>query len=134
MWEWVLRSGIFDSWSSQWNRDFPNFPYFCICGSSGWVSVKRRPWKVGYYPKIGNWSVSVLLGWRFVFGIIMKCDGREPHIVRYHHDSRNNKAASLLRLMRLNKLSSTKDYLNTQTCKGMLCVSALSPHNILQSH
>ena len=23
-------------------------------------------------PKIGNWSVFVLFGWRFVFGIIMK--------------------------------------------------------------
>ena len=23
----------------------PNFPYFCICGSSGWASVMVRPWK-----------------------------------------------------------------------------------------
>ena len=51
--------------------------------------------------EIGNWSVFVLLGWRFVFGIIMKWDGREPHIVRCHHDSGNNKDASLLRLLRL---------------------------------
>ena len=28
--------------------------------------------------EIGNWSVFVLLGWRFEFGIIMKRDGREP--------------------------------------------------------
>ena len=28
--------------------------------------------------EIGNWSVFVLLGWRFVFGIIIKKDGREP--------------------------------------------------------
>ena len=28
--------------------------------------------------KIGNWSVWVLIGWRFVFGIIMRWDGREP--------------------------------------------------------
>ena len=28
--------------------------------------------------EIGNWSVFVLLGWRFVFGIIMKRDGRAP--------------------------------------------------------
>ena len=28
--------------------------------------------------EIGNWSVFVILGWRFVFGIIMKRDGREP--------------------------------------------------------
>ena len=26
--------------------------------------------------EIGNWSVFVLLGWRFVFGIIMKRDGQ----------------------------------------------------------
>ena len=49
--------------------------------------------------EIGNWSVFVLLGWRFVFGIIIKRDGREPRIVRCHHDSGNNKAASLLRLL-----------------------------------
>ena len=29
-------------------------------------------------PKIVNWSFFVLLGWPFVFGIIMKRDGREP--------------------------------------------------------
>ena len=29
--------------------------------------------------EIGNWSVFVLLGWRFVFGIIIKRAGREPH-------------------------------------------------------
>ena len=28
--------------------------------------------------EIGNWSVFVLLGWRFVFGVIIKRDGREP--------------------------------------------------------
>ena len=28
--------------------------------------------------EIGYWSVFVFLGWRFVFGIIMKRDGREP--------------------------------------------------------
>ena len=50
--------------------------------------------------EIGNWSVFVLLGWRFVFGIIIKRDGREPRIVRCHHDSGNNKAASLLCLQR----------------------------------
>ena len=29
-------------------------------------------------PNIGNWSIFVLLGWRFVFGIMMKRDGRAP--------------------------------------------------------
>ena len=28
--------------------------------------------------QIGNWSVFVLLGWRFVFGIIIKRDGESP--------------------------------------------------------
>ena len=50
--------------------------------------------------EIGNWSVFVLLGWRFEFGIIIKRDGLEPRIVRCNHDSGNNKAASLLRLQR----------------------------------
>ena len=47
-------------------------------------------------PKIDNCPVFVLLGWRFVFWIIMKWGGREPHIVRCHHGSCGiNKAASL---------------------------------------
>ena len=28
--------------------------------------------------EIGNWSVFVLLGWRFVFGIIIERDGESP--------------------------------------------------------
>ena len=40
----------------------PNFPYFCICGSSGWANVMARPWKAGNDPKIGNGSVFVLFG------------------------------------------------------------------------
>ena len=47
----------------------PNFPYFCICGSSGWASVMIRPWKVVNDLKIGNWSVFVLFGLRFVLEI-----------------------------------------------------------------
>ena len=31
-------------------------------------------------PTIGNWSVFVSFGWRFVFGIIMKRDRRELHV------------------------------------------------------
>ena len=54
--------------------------------------------------EIGNWSVFVLLGWRFVFGTIIKRDAREPRIVGCHHDSGNNTADSLLRLLR-SKLS-----------------------------
>ena len=41
------------------------------------VSVMVRPWPV-ITSEIGNWSVFVLLGWRFVFGSIIKRDGREP--------------------------------------------------------
>ena len=50
--------------------------------------------------EIGNLSVFVLLGWRFVLEIITKRDGREPRILRCHHDSGNNKAVSLPRLLR----------------------------------
>ena len=47
----------------------------------------------------GNWYVFQSLGWCFVFEIIMKWDGREPHIVRCHHGSGGiHKAVSLLRL------------------------------------
>ena len=35
-----------------------------------------RPLKSGSYLKIGNWSVFVLFGWRFVFGMIMRWEGR----------------------------------------------------------
>ena len=35
-----------------------------------------RPLKAGNYLKVGNWSVFVLFGWRFVFGIIMRWEGR----------------------------------------------------------
>ena len=49
--------------------------------------------------EIGNWSVFVLFGWRFVFGIIVKWDRREiPRTVRCYRESGNNKAVSLLRL------------------------------------
>ena len=57
-----------------------------------------RPLKAGSYLKIRNCSVFVLFGWRFVFGIIMRLEGREPS----HSDAittlGNNKAASLLLL------------------------------------
>ena len=43
--ELVLRSRIFESCSP------PNFPHFCLCGSSGWASVMVRPWKAGNYLK-----------------------------------------------------------------------------------
>ena len=46
-------------------------------------------------PKIGNWSVFVLLGWRFAFGIIMKLRRARAPRLRYHHDSGINKAAFL---------------------------------------
>ena len=53
----------------------PNFPYFCICGSSGWASLLVLMYGLGrpvITSEIGNWSVFVVLGWRFIFGIIMK--------------------------------------------------------------
>ena len=76
MWEWVLRNRIFDSCSRYWNRDFPEIPIFLHCGSSEWASVMVWLWKAGTYLKIGNWSVIVLFGWSFVFGIIVRWEGR----------------------------------------------------------
>ena len=64
------------------------------------TNVMVRPWKAGNYLSNSSWSVFILLGWRFVFGIIIKRGGREPRIVRCHRDSGNNKVASLLRLLR----------------------------------
>ena len=83
-----------------------------------------RPWKAGSYPKLGSWSVFVLLGWRFVFGIIMRWEGREPSLsdVITTLGKNNNEAASLL-LLSFAKVSSTKDLLSRHTCQGMLCVS-----------
>ena len=78
--------------------------------------------EAGNYLKIGNWSVFVLFGWRFVFGIIMRWEARE-HV---HSDAittmGNSKAASLLCLS-FAKVSNTKDLLKRQTCPGILCVS-----------
>ena len=53
--------------------------------------------------KIGNWSILVLFGWRFVFGMIVRWERRDPSCFRCHHDSGNNKAASLLLLLRFSK-------------------------------
>ena len=36
-----------------------------------------RPSKAGYCLEIGYWSVLVLFGWRFLFGKIMRWEGRE---------------------------------------------------------
>ena len=50
-----------------------------------------RPWEVGNYLEMGNFSVFVLLGWRFVFGIINRCginrkwEGCDPFLFRCHH-------------------------------------------------
>ena len=49
-------------------------------------------------PIIGNWSVFVLFGWSFVFGIIMRWDEREPSHPDVITTLGNNKAASLLLL------------------------------------
>ena len=77
--------------------------------------------------RIGHWSVFVLFGWRFVFGIIMRWEGREPFSFRYHHDCGISKAVSLL-LLSFAKVSNTKDMLRRQTWQETLCVSALLPH------
>ena len=73
-------------------------------------------------PKIGNWFVFILFGWRFVFGIIMIWEGREPS----HSDVITTLGlikAAALRLLSFAKVTSTKDMLNRQACQGILCVS-----------
>ena len=81
--------------------------------------------------EIGNWSVFILLGWRFVFGIIIKRDGREPRIVRCHHDSGNNKASSLLRLLR-SKLSNHHGLAKEADLQGdTLCLRPVTLHVVL---
>ena len=67
------------------------------------------------------WSVFLLFGWRFVFGIIMRWEGREPFLSDAITTLGSNKAACLLRL-NFAKVSSTKDLLNRQTCEGILCL------------
>ena len=79
-----------------------------------------RPWKAGNYPNIGNQSVFVLFGWRFVIGIIMSWEGRESP--SFQMSSRLwEKIKLLLSLLLVNfaQMSSTKDLLNRQTCQGM---------------
>ena len=79
----------------------------------GTNTVMVRPWKAGNYLKILNFSVFVLFGWRFVFGIIMRWEGREPVSSRCH------RAVSLL--LSFAKVSNTKDMLYRQTYLGILC-------------
>ena len=62
MWEQVVKSHIFESSCRSWNRCFPNLPYFCIYGSSGWASVmvspgsltKRRIWDTAGYKRVSH--------------------------------------------------------------------------------
>ena len=79
-----------------WLPAVPCVRFYIVEGGVLWYGLGRPV----ITSEIGNWSVFVLLGWRFVFGIIIKRDGREPRIIRCHHDSGSNKAASLLRLLR----------------------------------
>ena len=64
--------------------------------------------KAGDDLKICNWSVFVLFGWRFVFGIIMRWERREPLQSDAITTLGNNKAASLL-LLRFAKVSTTEE-------------------------
>ena len=72
--------------------------------------------------KIGHWSIFVLLGWRCVFGIIMKWDGREPHV----SDAITTPGIIKLLLSYVfwgSKWVIAKDSHNRQTCKGTYSVS-----------
>ena len=66
-----------------------------------------------------------LFGWRFVFGIIMRWEGREPYQSDVITTWGSSIAASLLLL---SSESNTKDLLNRHTCQGMLSVSTQSPN------
>ena len=60
-------------------------------------------------------------GWRLVFGIITRWEGRELYLSDAITTLGNNKVASLL-LLSVAKVSSTKDLLNRQTCQRILCL------------
>ena len=70
--------------------------------------------KAGNYLKIGNWSVFILFGRRFVFGINMRWERREPFPSDAITTLGNNKADSLL-LLSFANVSYTKGMLNRQT-------------------
>ena len=72
------------------------------------------PWKAGNYPKIDNSLFFVLFGWRFVFGIIMRWEGRAPFPSYAITTLGNSKADSLL-LLSFANVSYTKGMLNRQT-------------------
>ena len=86
-----------------------------------------RPSKAGNYLKIGNWSVFILFGWRFVFLIIMICEGLSPFPLDVITTLGNNEAASLL-LLSFAKLINTKDLLSGQTCPEIrtLCLHLIT--------
>ena len=78
--------------------------------------------------KKGNWSLFVLFKWRFVFGIIMRWEGREPFLSPFRRSPPDAittpgliNAAALLRLS-FAKVSNTKDVPNRQTRQEILCV------------
>ena len=70
--------------------------------------------KAGNHLKIGNSSVFVLFGWRFVFGMIMRWEGRAPFPSYAITTLGNSKADSLL-LLSFANVSYTKGMLNRQT-------------------
>ena len=83
-----------------------------------------RPWKAGNYPNIGNWSVFVFFGWRFVSGMIMGWEGREPFLsdaIGFWEIIKLPLSYQVL--VSIAKVNNTKDLLDRQTCQGILCVS-----------
>ena len=86
----------------------PNFPYFRICGSSGWASVMALPWKAGNYPKNRQLvRFRIVIRFRIVRMTFCIRDNHEmrrarAHIVRCHHGSGGiDKAVSLLLRLKL---------------------------------
>ena len=56
VWEWVLRSRTSTHGLVRRTGVFPNLPYFCICDSSGWASVKIPPRKACNYPNLRSFG------------------------------------------------------------------------------
>ena len=56
VWDWVSRAASAIHGLVRRTGVFPNLPYFCICDSSGWASVKIRPRKACNYPNLRSFG------------------------------------------------------------------------------
>ena len=80
------------------------------------------PFKAGDYLIIGNWSIDVLIGSRFVFGIIMRWEWREPFLSGAINtlENNNNNNAYFLSFAKV----APRACLIGRRSRGYSCVSA----------